>query len=117
MQTIKKIESYFSRIESIRYENEHGGAYAYVQFLAYSRELMRLLRPFKRLEKEMETIESITWLFNEYLAAKFTPRQKSIFEEKMMETRELFQVIRSSLKKFEREYPISSSRILHKQAA
>ena len=82
----KKIESYFSRIESIRYENEHGGAYAYVQFLAYSRELMRLLRPFKRLEKEMETIESITWLFNEYLAAKFTPRQKSIFEEKMIKS-------------------------------
>lgn len=116
MQTLKKIESYFGRIQSIRYENEHGGAYAYVEYLAYSRELLRLLRPLKKLEKELETIESINWLFNEYLGAKFTHRQKSIFEEKMLELKDLFENIRSSLKQFEREHPISS-RFLHKQAA
>lgn len=117
MQTLKKIETYFGRIENIRYENEHGGAYAYVQFLAYSRELLRLLRPLKKVEKEMESIESINWIFNEYLAAKFTPRQKSIFDEKMMETKELFESIRRSLRQFERDFPMSSARILHKQAA
>ena len=116
MQTLKKIESYFGRIESIRYENEHGGAYAYVQFLAYSRELLKLLRPVKKLEKEMETIESINWLFNEYLAAKFTPRQASIFEEKMMELKDLFAQIRSSLNRFETNYPVNGGG-LQKQAA
>src|SRR6478736_8385460 len=116
MQTLKKIETYFSRIESIRYENEHGGAYAYVQFLAYSRELLNLLRPLKKVDREIESIEGTAWLFNEYLAAKFTARQKSIFEEKMMETKDLFQSIRVSLKQFEQDFPVSS-RILHKQAA
>lgn len=117
MQTLKKIESHFVRIEGIRYDNEYGGAYAYVQFLAYSRELLILLRPLKKVEKQLETIESINWMFNEYLGAKFTPRQKSIFEEKMMETKELFQIIRSTLKQLETEFSIRRGRVLHKQAA
>jgi len=116
MAKLKKIESYFIRIESIRYENEHGGAYAYVQFLAYSRELMKLLRPVKKLEKELETIESINWLFNEYLAAKFTPRQASIFEEKMMELKELFVRIRLNMHRLDKGKSATNA-LVHKQAA
>jgi hypothetical protein len=116
MKTVKKIETYFKMIEGIKYENENGGAYAYVQFLAYSRELLNLLRPLKKVERQLDNIESVNWLFNEYLAAKFTHRQKVIFENKLMEVKEIFDSIRVSLKQFEREYPISS-RYLHKQAA
>lgn len=115
MKTISTIEHYMSQIESIRYDNENGGAYAYVQFLAYSRELMNLLRPFRRVEKQMETIEAINWLFNEYLAVKFTPRQKSIFEEKQLELKEVFSYIRYSLHEYEKRHSYMPE--LHAEAA
>ena len=104
MKTIKTIEKYIDMIEGIRYENENGGAYAYVQFLAYSRELLILLKPFKRVEKQLETIEAINWLFNEYLSVKFTPRQRSIFEEKQLELKDIFSYIRFSLYEYEKRH-------------
>jgi hypothetical protein len=103
-------------IEGIRFENENGGAYAYVQYLAYSRELIKLLRPLKKVDRQIDALEGINWLFNEYLASSFTHRQKVIFENKLVESKEIFDVIRITLRKFEMDYPISS-RMLHKQAA
>ena len=50
MKSKQKIDLYFKMIQGIKYENEHGGAYAYVQFLAYTRELISLLKPIKKLE-------------------------------------------------------------------
>lgn len=116
MKTQTKIETYFGMIEGISYENQNGGAYAYVQFLAYSRELVKLLRPFKKVEKQIDTIESVSWLFNEYLAAKFTHRQKAIFENKMSELKDTFNSIRLSLKQLEMDLPLGG-RLLHRQAA
>jgi hypothetical protein len=116
MKTTSKIETYFNMIEGISYENPNGGAYAYVQFLAYTRELVKLLRPLKKVERQIDAIESIGWLFNEYLAAKFTHRQKAIFENKISELKEIFDSIRVSLRQFETYQPVSS-RMLHKQAA
>jgi hypothetical protein len=101
MKTTKKIDMYFNRIQSIRYENEHGGAYAYIQYLAYTRELLVMLRPLKKVEKQLEALEGINWLFNEHLAFKFTHRHKVIFEEKLHETQQLFNIIRHSLKKID----------------
>lgn len=97
MKTIAKIETHFNRIENINYENEHGGAYAYVQFLAYTRELLNQLRPFKKAEKQIEAIEGINWLFNEYLAARFTYKQKVIFENKLLEVKDIFNTLRRTL--------------------
>lgn len=116
MKTQTKIETYFSMIEGIRYENPNGGAYAYVQFLAYSRELVKLLRPFKKVERQIDTIEGVSWLFNEYLAASFTPRQKAIFENKMSDIKETFDSIRLALRAFE---PQQTQRVgvSHRQAA
>jgi len=116
MKTPTKIETYFSMIEGISYESKHGGAYAYVQFLAYSRELVKLLRPMKKVERHIDAIESVSWLFNEYLSAKFTHRQKAIFENKMSEMKDTFNSIRLSLKQLEMDLPLGG-RILHKQAA
>lgn len=116
MKIINKIETYFRMIEDIDYENPNGGAYAYVQYLAYTRELLRLLRPLKKVERQMDALDAISWLFNEYLAAKFTHRQKAIFESKMIESKEIFDAIRSALRQFQVEEPVSS-RVLHRQAA
>ena len=116
MKTSTKIETYFSMIEGISYENKNGGAYAYVQFLAYSRELVKLLRPLKKVERHIDTIESVSWLFNEYLAAKFTHSQKVIFETKMREIKDTFNSIRLSLKQFEMDLPLGG-KVLHRQAA
>lgn len=116
MKTRAKIETYIGMIEGIRYENQHGGAYAYVQFLAYSRELLNLLRPVRQVERHLDKIESISWLFNEYLGASFTQRQKAIFEDNMSEARETFAAIRSALKEVDLNVVIAGSD-LHKLAA
>ena len=116
MKTSKKIETYFSMIEGIRYENQHGGSYAYVQFLAYARELVAALRPLKKLERQIDAIESVSWLFNEYLCARFSHSQKVIFETKIAELKETFNSIRLSLKSFEFEQAASGTHH-HKQAA
>lgn len=98
MNARANIETWMTKVEGIRYENPNGGAYAYVQYLAYTRELGKLLRPVKSLERHMEKIEATCWLFNEYLAASFTQRQKAIFEDQMSVTRETFDTMRMTLK-------------------
>jgi hypothetical protein len=103
MQTTTKIDMYFNRVLSIRYENENGGAYAFIQYLAYTRELLVMLRPLKKVEKHLETIEAINWLFNEHLAFKFSHRHKAIFDEKINVTKKLFDAMRENLKEI--EYP------------
>lgn len=97
MKTPKKIEAQFNMIENIKYENEHGGSYAYIQFMAYSRELLKLLRPLKDANRYSEAIEATNWLLNEYLAVRFTPRHKTIFENKLSETKQLFVTIREDI--------------------
>jgi len=116
MKTTKKIEAYFNMIENIKYENEHGGAYAYIQFMAYSREILRLLRPAKQVERQLEAIEATNWLFNEYLAVRFTYRHKTIFENKLSETKQIFESIRRSLNEPE-IIPVYKYRVQHAQAA
>ncbi|MBL7922181.1 MAG: hypothetical protein JNJ40_17835 [Bacteroidia bacterium] len=96
MKTPKKVEKYFNMIETIKYENEHGGSYAYLQFMAYTRDLLKLIRPLKDSERYAEAIESNNWLLNEYLGVRFTPRHKTIFENKMSETKHLFNSVRES---------------------
>src|SRR6218665_49846 len=97
MKTVLQLEDHFRRIEGIRYENQHGGSYAYLQFLAYTRELMVFLRPVQKVEKQLDALEGVSWLFNECLAASFTHRQKAIFDNKMSEVRHLFDAIRLRL--------------------
>jgi hypothetical protein len=116
MQTTKMIDQYLNRIQGIRYENENGGAYAYIQYLAYTRELLLMLRPLKKLERQLENLEAINWLFNEHLAFKFTHRHKAIFDEKMNETKTIFDIIRLSLKDFDR-HSYTEQKLLHAQAA
>lgn len=110
MQTLAKSEVYFKMIEGINYNNVHGGAYAYVQFLAYSRELLKLLRPVQKVERQLDALEGISWLFNECLIATFTHRQKAIFENKISETKEIFESIRMSLKAIEAENALYGQR-------
>ena len=97
MKTIEKIETYIKMIESIKYENPNGGAYAYVQFLAYSRELTKALKSVKKSEAQIDAIEGINWLFNEYLTCTFTYRQKVIFENKMSDLKIIFESIQLNI--------------------
>jgi hypothetical protein len=101
MKTTEKIEQYFRMIMEINYENKNGGAYAYVQFLAYTREVLALLQPVKKIEKQIEAIESINWLFNEYLSVKFTEHQKIIFDAKKREIKNIFETLKTSLNEIE----------------
>lgn len=116
MKTLAKAEVYFKQIEAIHYSHPEGGGYAYVQFLAYTRELIQLLRPVQKVEKQLDAIEGIRWLFNECLMASFTHRQKAIFENKLSETKEIFEAMRVSLHELVAEQAADRPYV-HRQAA
>lgn len=97
MKLVSQAEEHFNRIEAIRYDNPNGGSYAYLQFMAYTREVLSLLRPVEKVEKQLDALEGINWLFNECLAASFTHSQKAIFENKLSYAKQLFDTIRKSL--------------------
>jgi len=98
MTKSQKIKGMMNEIQNIRYNNENGGAYAYVKFLASARVLLQAIKPYKEFEKQTEKIEAISWLFNEYLAVRFTNSQKVIFENKQFELKEVFETISDGLK-------------------
>ncbi|MBX3165453.1 MAG: hypothetical protein KF900_13340 [Bacteroidetes bacterium] len=107
MRNQKKLENAFQKIENIHYNNEHGGAYAYLQFMAYTRELQTLLRPMKNVQRHLESIDAINWLFNEYLTMNFTHRHKALFEDKLSEIKLIFEAIRST--PFEKEILVKTT--------
>ena len=116
METKKNLEKYSNLISGIKYENENGGAYAYLQFLAYSREVITSLRSVKKLERQVESIEAINWLFNEYLAVNFTYRHKLIFEEKLNDVKKIFNYMNYVLGEIESK-KAKDDGIIHAQAA
>jgi hypothetical protein len=98
MTKSQKINQLFQDLLQISYENEHGGAYAYMKFLASSRMLLQVLKPYPAFEKQANQLESINWLFNEYLAVRFTYAHKVIFENKQFELRDMYHVMAEQLK-------------------
>lgn len=97
MRKSQKITGIINEIQNIRFDNENGGAYAYIKFLASTRTLLQALKPYKVFEKQIERVEGINWLFNEYLGVKFTNAQKVIFENKQLEITEIFADIKENL--------------------
>ncbi len=98
MTKSQKINALIADILNISYENENGGAYAYIKFLASTRLLLQVLKPHKEFERQVEQIEAINWLFNEYLGQRFSYSQKVIFENKQFELRDLFHNMQEQLK-------------------
>lgn len=120
MKAPKKLETSFRRIEEISYENVNGGAYAYLQFLAYTRDVLKLLRPVQKAERQREAIEAMNWLFNEYLAVRFTHTHQLIFEDKKREIKQVFDTIRLIFN--EKQEPLKTrkpfdGKLFHAQAA
>ena len=101
MRITKKVNRYFNMIENIKYDNEHGGDYAYIQYMAYSRELIKLLRNTGKVERQLELIEATNWLFNECLTTRFSHTNKIVFDDKMRQTKEIFNLIKFKLNKTE----------------
>lgn len=114
MNLLSQTEMHFKRIEAIPYENPNGGSYAYLQFMAYTREVLTLLRPVEKVEKQLDALEGINWLFNECLAASFTHSKKAIFENKMSYAKQLFTTIRVQLQE---AFPEKQEIAVHQQAA
>jgi hypothetical protein len=112
MKTVdSKLVGYFELIAEIKYENEHGGAYAYMQFLACTRNIMEYLKSYNTCHRHIDAIEGINWILNEYLGMKFSPRHYSVFEAKRIELSELsgriLYTVQEEGKRMERE------RLLH----
>src|SRR5688572_1880951 len=116
MKTINKLDAYSDLISKVKFENENGGKYAYVQLLAYSREVLTLLRSVKNSERQAEAIEAISWLLNEYLGAKFSPVHKAIFENKLSEMKQILCSVRILVNN-PHLYRAEAEKVLHAVAA
>ncbi len=116
MKTINKLDNYSEMISKVKYDNEHGGQYAYMQMLAYSREILTLLRSVKNSERQAEAIESISWLLNEYLGSKFSPRHRAIFENKLSEMKQILSSVRILVNN-PHLYRAEAEKVLHAVAA
>jgi len=97
MKTTEKIDHYYRLIESIDYNNREGGKYAYVQFLSLTREVLILLQPVRKIERQVRAIESINWVFNEHLSSRFSEQQRIIFDMKRKELRGILDNLKESL--------------------
>lgn len=103
MNRINDIREQIARIEGIRYENPNGGSYAYLQFLAYSRELLRLVKPVPGAERLADKLEGVCWIFNENLGMRFTHAHRSIYDKSLFELRPVFHSILELAASLERE--------------
>src|SRR5687767_11900019 len=115
MNRSKQITRQLKLIAAINYDNPQGGPYAYLQFLAYNRELIRMLRSLKRAERQVEALEAASWLFNEYLAVKFTHSQRVIFDNTLLELKEVFSALGKLLQNIDAEE--STYGMVHELAA
>jgi len=110
----RKMGKIINMLLGIRFDNEHGGKYAYMQFLAYSRELMNLLGEIPNAQRHVCAIEAIAWQFNENLSGKFGHTQRAVFETKMMDFRAIVNEVEFML--HTRRHRTRNS-VLHAQAA
>jgi len=116
MKTINKLDAYSDLISTVKFDNENGGKYAYVQLLAYCREVLTLLRSVKNSERQAEAIEAVTWLLNEYLGSRFSHRHQAIFENKLTELKQILSSVRILVNN-PHLYRAEAERILHAVAA
>jgi hypothetical protein len=79
MGMIKEISKYSGMVAAINYDNREGGKYAYVQFLAYSREIMNQLNTYGKNEVA-GAINELCLQLNDQLADSFREEQRTLFE-------------------------------------
>ncbi len=81
MSGFDQIENNFKLLREIDYDNREGGRYAYVQMMAYTRELNNLLMAFHSSAKnEIKEIGDIHEQLNDLVALTFKARHRHIFE-------------------------------------
>jgi hypothetical protein len=97
MKTTEKINRYYAMIEGIDYNNREGGKYAYVQLLSYTREVLVLLQPLSKIQRQRVAIESISRVFNDYLSTSFGDQQRIIFDMKRRELKGIFDTLNKEL--------------------
>lgn len=97
MNRSKKLQYYMALVESVRYDNANGGSYAYMQLLAYNREIMHCMRDLGFEEELLTRVEAVSWIINEYLGAPFRHRHRLVFDEQKFELAEVFREVRSAL--------------------
>ena len=79
MKTSEKIQLYAQLLQLTDYDHKEGGKYAYVQFLSYTREVLRLLEASPEFEGARALIEEVNFQFNEALCSAFGPQQRELF--------------------------------------
>jgi hypothetical protein len=112
-----QLEKYFTLLSEVKFNNVYGGEYAFIQVLAYNREILRLLRPLGSFRKQAESIEAISWMLNEYLGMKFTHRHRSIFEAQMFELKKIYASIIGQVEERYAEMVAEPETGMHMEAA
>ena len=90
MESLQKV---FDKIGAIDYVHREGGRYAYVQLMAYLRDLKNELSSAGIYEQEQQRLGADGDLLNEMVHLRFEAAHRLVFDGKMKELEEMRQRI------------------------
>lgn len=91
MKTTQKLERLSEQVNAVRYRNDETGHLAYVQVIATIKEVKYISALVPHADPITEKLDALIWMLGEYLSAsKFSPRHRSVLEEKILDFNVLF---------------------------
>jgi hypothetical protein len=86
---MENVEKVFEKIGAIDYQHREGGRYAYVQLMAFLRDLKNELASSGICEQEQQRLEADGDLLNDMVHLRFEAAHRLVFEDKMKELQEM----------------------------
>lgn len=90
---MENVQMVFEKIGAIDYQHREGGRYAYVQLMAFMRDLRNELAREGICDPEQKRLVSTEDLLNSLVHLRFEPAHRLVFEDKMKELQEMRQRI------------------------
>lgn len=117
MKATQKLDQLWDRINSVKYKSDELGKYAFVDTIAYLKEVQVIAKQTPHTENLCDQLDALIWMLNEYLiAAVFSPRHRSVWSEKIVEFNLLFDELRFLAQRSQHQN-IERFRSVHAQAA
>lgn len=82
---MENLDGIFQKIESVDYKHREGGRYAYVQLMAYIRDLRNFLLEKQVALTEVPVLQRAESLLNEMVHLRFELVHQIVFEDKIRE--------------------------------
>jgi hypothetical protein len=104
------VEEIFRRVGEINYNNREGGRYAYVQLMAYTRQLIEHLRAQDAPNYLIDELCASGELLNALVPLKFEEEHRIVFNQKVREFSQMSLVVKTLCEQRDREsLPLSAS--------